>query len=88
MDVMKGGRFLWTNTELCRLRAASDFWNENLRTIQHFKNISILFKNTSDIENIITIDLKAVFKKVNLMITKDKYKYQQEQNNESLSIIK
>ena len=50
---------------------------------EHFKNISILFKNTSNIENIITIDLK-----VDLIITKDKYKYQQEQNYESLSIIK
>ena len=45
-------------------RAASNFWNENSRTIQeHFKNISILFKNTSDVENIITIDLKGFFKK-------------------------
>ena len=35
----------------------SDIWNENSRTIQeHFKNISIIFKNTSDVKNIITID--------------------------------
>ena len=68
---------------------AINFWNENSRTIQeHFKNISILFKNTSDVENIITIDLKVFLKKLNLIITKDKYKYQQEQNYKSLSIIK
>ena len=70
-------------------RVASDISNENSRTIQeHFKNISILFKNTSDVENIITIDLKVFLKKLNLIITKDKYKYQQEQNYKSLSIIK
>ena len=70
-------------------RVASDFWNENSTTIQeHFKNISIPFKNTSDVENIIAIDLKVFLKKLNLIITKDKYKYQQEQNYESLSIIK
>ena len=55
---------------------------------EHFKNISILVKNTSNIENITTINLKVVLKKVDLIITKDKYKYQQEQNYESLSIIK
>ena len=65
-------------------RVASNFWNENSRTIQeHFKNISILFKNTSNVENIITIDLKVFLKKLNLIITKDKYRYQQEQNYES-----
>ena len=48
----------------------------------------MLFKNTSDVENIITIDLKVFLKKLNLIITKDKYKHQQEQNYESLSIIK
>ena len=33
-------------------RVASDFCNENSGTIQeHFKNISILFKNISDIES-------------------------------------
>ena len=70
-------------------RVASHFWNKNSRTIQgHFKNISMLFKNTSGVENIITIDLKVFFKKPNLIITKDKYTYQQEQNYESLSIIK
>ena len=54
---------------------ASDFWNENSRTIQeHFKNISILFKNINDVENIITIDLKVFLKKLNLIITKDKIK--------------
>ena len=54
-------------------RVASDFCNENSRTIQeHFKNISILFKNISDVENIITIDLKVFFKKLSLIITKDK----------------
>ena len=43
---------------------ASDFCNENSGTIQkHFKNISILFKNISDVENIIEIDLKVFFKK-------------------------
>ena len=54
---------------------ASDFCNENSGTIQeHFKNISILFKNISDVENIIIIDLKGFFKKkLNLIITKDKY---------------
>ena len=37
-------------------RVASDFCNENSITIQeHFKNISILSKNISDIENIIKI---------------------------------
>ena len=77
--------FLWSQYT----RVASDFWSENSRTIQeHFKNISVLFKNTSDVENIITIDLKVFLKKLNLIITKDKYKYQQEQNYESLSIIK
>ena len=40
------------------------------------------------VENIITIDFKVFLKKLNLIITKDKYKYQQEQNYESLSIIK
>ena len=54
-------------------RVASDFCNENSRTIQeHFKNISILFKNISDVENIIAIDLKVFFKKLSLIITKDK----------------
>ena len=48
----------------------------------------MLFKNTSGVENIITIDLKVFFKKPDLIITKDKYTYQQEQNYESLSIIK
>ena len=54
-------------------RVARDFCNENSRTIQeHFKNISILFKNISDVENI-TIDLKSFLKKkLNLIITKDK----------------
>ena len=62
-------RFLWFF-----LRVASDFCNENSRTIQeHFKNISILFKNISDDESIITIDLKVFFKKkLNLIITKEK----------------
>ena len=54
-------------------RVARDFCNENSRTIQeHFKNISILFKNISDVENIITIDLKVFFKKLNLIIAQDK----------------
>ena len=54
-------------------RVASDFCNENLRAIQeHFKNISILLKNISDIENITTIGLKVFFKDLNLIITKDK----------------
>ena len=80
----------WTDKwKKWHIRAASNFCNENSRTIQeHFKNISILFKNTSDVENIITIDLKVFLKKLNLIITKDKYKYQQEQNYKSLSIIK
>ena len=39
---------------------------------EQFKNISILFKNISDVENIITIDLKVFLKKFNLVITKDK----------------
>ena len=40
---------------------ASEFCNEDSRTIQeHLKNISILFKNTSDVENV-TIDLKVFF---------------------------
>ena len=66
-----------------------NFWHENSRTIkEHFKNISILFNNTNNVENIITIDLKGFLKKINLIITKDKYEYQQEQNYESLSIIK
>ena len=34
-------------------RVASDFLNENSGTIQeHFKNMSILFKDISDVENI------------------------------------
>ena len=54
-------------------RVARDFCSENSRTIQeHFKNISILFKNISDVENIITIDLKVFFKKLNLIIAQDK----------------
>ena len=66
------------------IRVANDFLNENSRKIhEHFKNISILFKNTSDIENIITIDLKVFLKKLNFIINSD----QQEQNYESLSII-
>ena len=70
-------------------RVASHFSNENSKTIhEHFKNISILFKNTSDIENIITMDLKVFLKELNLITTKDKHKYQQEHNYESLSIIK
>ena len=32
-------------------------------------NISILFKNTSEVENIIIIDLKVFLKKLNLIIT-------------------
>ena len=54
---------------------------------EQFKNISTLFKNTSDVENIITIDLKDFFEKLNHIITKDKYKYQQQQNYEYLKII-
>ena len=38
-----------------------------------FQNMSILFKNISDGENIITIDLKVFLKKLNLIITKDKF---------------
>ena len=54
-------------------RVAIDFYNENSGAIQeHFKNISILFKNISNVENIITIDLKVFLKKLNLIITKDK----------------
>ena len=53
-------------------RVASDFCNENSRTIQeHFKNTSMLVNNISNVENI-TIDLKVSFKKLNLVITKDK----------------
>ena len=38
------------------IRVATDFWNENSRTIQeNFKTISILFKNKSNVENIITL---------------------------------
>ena len=55
---------------------------------EQFKNISTLFENTSDVGNIITIDLKDFFKKLNHIITKDKYKYQQQQNYEYLSIVK
>ena len=55
---------------------------------EHFKKISILFKNTSNVEIIITIDLKFFSKKLDLRITKDKYKYQHEQTYESLTIIK
>ena len=45
------------------ITVTSDFRNENARTIQeNFKTISILFKNTSDVQNI-TIDLKVFFKK-------------------------
>ena len=39
---------------------------------EQFKNISLLFQNISDVENIITIDLKVLLKKLNLIITKDK----------------
>ena len=35
--------------------------------------MSILFKNISDGENVITIDLKVFLKKLNLIITKDKF---------------
>ena len=71
------------------IRVVSNFCNENSRRIQeHFKNISILFKNTSDVENIITIELKVFLKKLNLITTKDKHKYQQEQHGKSFSIIK
>ena len=70
----------------------SDFLNTNSRAIQeHFKNISILFKCISDIENITTIDLKFLKKKkmkYKYQQIQMKYKYQQEQNYESLSIIK
>ena len=55
---------------------------------EQFKNMLILFKNTSDVENVIAIDLKVFSKNFNVIITKDKYKYQQEQNYESLCIIK
>ena len=45
------------------ITVTSDFRNENARTVQeNFKTISILFKNTSDVQNI-TIDLKVFFKK-------------------------
>ena len=45
-------------------RVASDFCNGNSGTKQeHFKNISILFKNIGNIENIITTDLKGFFYK-------------------------
>ena len=50
-------------------------WNTSRTFQEHFKNISMLFKNTSDVENIITIDLRGFLKKLNLIITKDKYKY-------------
>ena len=70
------------------LRVASDIWNENSRTIQdHFKNISILFKNTNDVENIIAADFNFFLKKLVLIISKGKCKYQQEQNYEILSIV-
>ena len=79
----------WLRLSSSFIRVASSFWNENPWTIQqHFKNIAILFKNMDIVENIITIDFKVFLKKLNLIITKDKYKYQQEQNYESLSIIK
>ena len=79
----------WLRLSSSFIRVASSFWNENPCTIQeHFKNIAILFKNMDIVENIITIDFKVFLKKLNLIITKDKYKYQQEQNYESLSIIK
>ena len=55
-------------------RVASNFCNENSRTIQeNFKNISILFKNISDSENIITIGFKGFFKELNVIITYDKF---------------
>ena len=42
-------------------------------TIQErFKNISILFKNITEVENIIATDLKDFLKKLNFIITKDK----------------
>ena len=79
----------WLRLSSSFIRVASGFWNENPWTIQeHFKNIAILFKNMDIVENVITIDFKVFLKKLNLIITKDKYKYQQEQNYESLSIIK
>ena len=56
---------------------------------EQFKNISILFKNTSEQKcyNKLKILYNKVFlKKLNLIITKDKYKYQEEQNYESLSM--
>ena len=51
----------------------------------------MLFNNISNIENIITIDLKVSFKKLNLIITKDKsheIQISKEQNYQSLTIIK
>ena len=53
-------------------RVACNFCNENSTIQEHFKNISILFKNISDIENIITIGLKGFFKRFNLIKAKDK----------------
>ena len=44
-------------------------FESNSRTFQEH---IILFKNISDVENIIAIDLKGFFKKLNLIITKDK----------------
>ena len=59
-----------TRIRMWNYRVASDFCNKNSRTIQeHFKNTSIIFKNISNVENIISIGLRLFLKKPN---TKDK----------------
>ena len=63
-------------------------WKFKNNSKEHLKNILILSKNTSNNKNTITIDLKDFLKKLNLIITSNKYKHQQEQNYKSFSIIK
>ena len=63
-------------------------WKFKNNSKEQLKNILILSKNTSNNENTIKIDLKVFLKMLNLIITNNKYNYQQEQNYKISSIIK
>ena len=67
---------------------ASDFLNEIQK---QFKNISKTYQYYQEHKRrwkYYNNRFEGFLKKLNLIITKNKYKYQQEQNYDSLSIIK
>ena len=75
---------LWLQSAFTRV--ARNFWNENSRTIQEHINT---FQEQKWLWKYYNNWFDGVFlEKLNLIITKDKYQYQQEQNYKSLTIIK